>query len=88
MSHIPHIGLDQGREALRRFLVGDDDLDAMPSRIAMIATETVPGCDLASITMVRRGEPRTPVFTDKAARRSTRPGPMPAGAGVADPPSG
>ncbi|MGH9263454.1 MAG: ANTAR domain-containing protein [Acidimicrobiales bacterium] len=67
MSDIPHGGLEQGREALRRFLVGDDDLSAMLTRIAIIATETVPGCDLASITMLRRGEARTPVFTDKVA---------------------
>jgi GAF domain-containing protein len=67
MSAIPHGGLEQGREALRRFLVGEDDLKAMLTKIALIATETVPGCDLASITMLRRGEPRTPVYTDKAA---------------------
>ncbi len=67
MSDFPHAGLEQGREALRRFLVGEDDLNAMLTRIAIIATETVPGCDLASITMLRRGEARTPVFTDKAA---------------------
>ena len=67
MSDIPHVGLEQGCEALRRFLVGEDDLNGMLTRIALLATETVPGCDLASITMMRRGEPTTPVFTDKAA---------------------
>jgi GAF domain-containing protein len=67
MSDFPHAGLDQGREALRRFLVGDDDLNTMLTRITIIATETVPGCDLASITMMRQGKPRTPVFTDKVA---------------------
>src|SRR3954467_12200775 len=39
----------------------------MLTKIAMIATESVPGCDLASITMIRNGHFRTPVFTDKAA---------------------
>ncbi len=68
MSSTPQVGLDQGRETLRRFLAGDDDLNVMLTRIAMIACETVPGCDLASITILRRGEPRTPVFTDKAAQ--------------------
>lgn len=67
MSDIPHAGLEQGREALRRFLVGDDDLNAMLTKIAVIATEAIPGCHLASITMLRRGAPRTPVFTDKVA---------------------
>ncbi|MBW3669698.1 MAG: GAF and ANTAR domain-containing protein [Actinobacteria bacterium] len=39
----------------------------MLERVALIATETVPGCDLASITMLKRGTPATPVCTDKAA---------------------
>lgn len=60
-------GLDGGREALRRFLAGEDDLDLMLERVAVIATDTVPGCDLASITMVKRGRPTTPVCTDKVA---------------------
>ena len=60
-------GLDAGREALRRFLTGEDDLGAMQTKIALIATETVPGCDMASITMLRRGKPTTPAFTAKAA---------------------
>lgn len=60
-------GVEGGREALRRFLAGEDSLETMLERVALIATETVPGCDLASITMLRRGTPTTPVFTDKAA---------------------
>src|SRR5687768_9830487 len=60
-------GLDRGREALRRFLVGADDLTSMLSQIVLLAIETVPGGDLASITMMRDGRPMTPVFTDKAA---------------------
>lgn len=67
MSDTPNDGLEAGREALRRFLVGEHDLNEMLTRVALIATEVVPGCDLASITMVRQGEPTTPVFTDKAA---------------------
>ena len=67
MADIPQAGLDGGREALRRFLVGDDDLATMLTKIMLIATETVPGCDMGSITMLRRGEPHTPVFTEKAA---------------------
>ena len=67
MSDFPHAGLDAGREALRRFLAGDDDLAAMQTKIALIATETVPGCDMASITMLREQKPTTPAFTAKTA---------------------
>jgi GAF domain-containing protein len=67
MSDPFEAGLAAGREALRRFLVGDDDLDGMLTKVVLIAVETVPGCDLASITMMRRGLPTTPVFTDKVA---------------------
>ncbi|HEX2046665.1 MAG TPA: ANTAR domain-containing protein [Acidimicrobiales bacterium] len=67
MSDSPLAGLENGREALRRFLAGEDDLNGMLTKITLMATETVPGCDLASITLLRRGEPRTPVFTGKTA---------------------
>jgi GAF domain-containing protein len=61
-------GLEAGREALRRFLVGEDDLSSMLTRITLIAIETIPDADLASITMLNaRGEPTTPTFTDKTA---------------------
>lgn len=67
MPGIPEAGLDEGREALRRFLVGMDDLSSMLTKVALIATETIPGADAASITMVVRGRPKTAVFTDKIA---------------------
>jgi GAF domain-containing protein len=67
MSDTLNGGLDRGREALRRFLAGEDDMMAMLTKIVLIATETVPGCDLASITMLRNGEPMSPVFSEKAA---------------------
>ena len=67
MSDFSQVGLDAGREALRRFLAGEDDLTAMHTKIALIATETVPGCDLASISMLRDGKTLTPAFTDKTA---------------------
>ncbi len=69
MTEFPQAGLDAGREALRRFLAGDDDLNAMHTKIALIATETVPACDVASITMLRAGKPTTAAFTGKAALR-------------------
>ncbi len=67
MTDFPQAGLDAGREALRRFLAGEDDLAAMQTKIALIATETVPGCDMASITVLRHGNPTTPAFTAKTA---------------------
>jgi GAF domain-containing protein len=61
-------GLEAGREALRRFLVGEDDLSSMLTRISLIAVETIQDADLASITMLNaRSEPTTPTFTDKVA---------------------
>jgi GAF domain-containing protein len=65
----PHgSGLDAGREALRRFLAGDDDLQSMLSKITLIAAETIPGVDAASITMlVAAREPKTPAYSDKVA---------------------
>ena len=68
MADFPQAGLDAGREALRRFLTGDDDLASMQTKIALLATETVPGCDLASITMLRAGKPVTPAATSKTAK--------------------
>ncbi len=60
-------GLDAGREALRRFLAGEDDLSSMRTKVVMIATETIPGCDIASITMLKEGRATTPAFTGKKA---------------------
>ena len=67
MTNFPQAGLDAGSEALRRFLIGQDDLTAMHTKIALIATETIPGCDLVTITCLREGKPFTPAFTDKKA---------------------
>jgi GAF domain-containing protein len=69
MAHLPEAGLEAGREALRRFLTGDDDLDTMLANIATVATGTVPGCEAASITMLRHERPTTPVFTGEVARQ-------------------
>jgi GAF domain-containing protein len=67
VADLSQAGLNAGREALRRFLAGDDDLAAMHTKIAMIATETVPASDMASITTLRAGRPSTPAFTGKVA---------------------
>jgi GAF domain-containing protein len=67
VTSLPQPGLDAGREALRRFLAGDDDLSAMHTKILLIATETIPHCDLASITLLKDGKATTPAFTGKNA---------------------
>ena len=67
MSDFPRAGLDAGREALRRFLAGEDDLGAMHTKMALIATESIPACDIASITMLRGGKPTTHAYTGKTA---------------------
>jgi GAF domain-containing protein len=67
VSEFPQAGLDAGREALRRFLAGEDDVTAMHTKIALIATEAIPGCDLASVSMLRAGKVFTPAFTSKTA---------------------
>jgi GAF domain-containing protein len=57
--------LDAGREALRRFLAGEDDLESMLGTITLIATHTIPGVDSASITTVTSaGVPKTPASSD------------------------
>lgn len=65
MVQFEESGLAAGRDALLRFLSGDDDLESMLTKITLIATETIPGTDGATITMLNDGEPRTPAYTDK-----------------------
>ena len=57
----------RGSAALKRFLIGEDSLEDALSKLAFIAVETVPGVDLASITVLRNGKPQTPSFTEKDA---------------------
>jgi GAF domain-containing protein len=63
----PLPGLDAGREALRRFLAGEDDITTMRSSICALAIDAIDACDAASITMLDRGEPRTPAASDEVA---------------------
>lgn len=37
----------------------------MLTKITLIATHTIPGADATSITMMHRGQPKTPAFTEK-----------------------
>jgi GAF domain-containing protein len=57
----------QGSAAVRRLLLRDETLDHTLATLALIATESVPEVDLASITVLRNGKPMTPAFTEKAA---------------------
>jgi GAF domain-containing protein len=61
----PESGIAAGREALTRFLRGDDDLVSMLTKVTLIAADTIPGADATSITMMSRGKPKTPAFTEK-----------------------
>jgi GAF domain-containing protein len=63
----PIPGLDAGREALRRYLVGLDDRETMLQAVANLAVDTIPGADVVRITLVVRDRPTTPVFTEDAA---------------------
>lgn len=66
MTEFPQGGLDAGREALQRFLAGADDLITMHTKMVLIATEAIPACDIASITILRGdGTPVTPAFSHK-----------------------
>jgi GAF domain-containing protein len=60
-------GLDSGREALRRFLTGDDTMQTMLTTLARIAVDSVPGTTMGSITIMTRTRPMTPVHTDDRA---------------------
>jgi GAF domain-containing protein len=61
-------GVAAGSDALRRFLAGEESLSSMLSTITGIATQTVPGCDAATITLLRDGGPSTPSYTSETAR--------------------
>jgi len=63
MDSLP--GIDAGREALRRFLAGEDDINTMRTKLCALATDAIAGCDSTSITMLERGEPRTPAASDE-----------------------
>jgi GAF domain-containing protein len=57
----------QGTAAVRRFLLRDDSLQDTLTKLALIATESVPHIDLASITVLRDGKATTPAFTETSA---------------------
>ncbi len=59
--------LTQSLTSLSRFFVGDATLQEALDRVAGLACQTVSGADMAGITMLVEGRPRTAVFTDEMA---------------------
>jgi GAF domain-containing protein len=55
----------RGLAALSQFFISDGTLADTLTRVATLATEAVPGADVAGITMMIEGRPRTGVFTDE-----------------------
>lgn len=63
MAHEEAIG--HGLAALAQFFVGDATVRETLDRVAELAVASLPGADLAGITMVVDGKPATAVFTDR-----------------------
>ncbi len=59
--------LTNGLAAMSRFFVGDATLHATLQQVAELACAAVSTADMAGITMLVDGRPRTAVFTDEAA---------------------
>jgi GAF domain-containing protein len=56
--------INQGLAALSSFVVGGSTLGETLDRVAVLAVDSVPGADLAGLTLLRDGKPVTAVFTD------------------------
>jgi GAF domain-containing protein len=59
--------LVQAIRDLSRLMVSDEGLDATLERVITLAARTIPGCELASMTILRNGRLTTPVATGRAA---------------------
>ncbi len=59
--------LSNGLEAMSRFFVGDATLQDTLHRVSELACTAVSSADMAGITMLVEGRPRTAVFTDDTA---------------------
>jgi GAF domain-containing protein len=64
---LPFVGLEAGREALRRFLAGVDPIEVMQQQVLELAVGAIPGVDEVSITMVTEGKPSTPTYVGDRA---------------------
>lgn len=60
--------LDLSLQALYGLLLSDERLEVTLRRVAELAAETLPTCDLADITLVRDGKPVTKGATDGRAQ--------------------
>src|SRR5919199_1852650 len=56
-------GLENAVRILSRLLLAEETLEATLGRVAALACRTLPGCELASVTMIRGGRPSTAVQT-------------------------
>jgi GAF domain-containing protein len=59
--------LVQAIRDLSHLMVSDEGLDATLERVITLAARTIPGCELASMTMLRNGRFATPVATGPIA---------------------
>ena len=59
--------LDAAVRSLSRLLLSEETLEETLDRVANLACRTLPGCDLASVTMIDDGRPSTPAQTDPVA---------------------
>jgi GAF domain-containing protein len=60
-------GLESAVRMLSRLLLAEETLEATLTRVASLACRTLPGCDMASLTMVRDGRPSASIQTDPDA---------------------
>jgi GAF domain-containing protein len=60
-------GLESAVRILSRLLLAEETLEATLTRVAGLACRTLPGCEMASLTMMRDGRPSTAVQTDPQA---------------------
>jgi GAF domain-containing protein len=56
-------GLESAVRILSRLLLAEETLEATLMRVASLACRTLPGCDMASLTMMRDGRPSTAIQT-------------------------
>ncbi len=59
--------LDKSLQAISRFCIGDATLQETLHRVAELSLDALPSAEIAGITMLLEGRPRTAVFTDDAA---------------------
>ncbi|HEY3238860.1 MAG TPA: transcriptional regulator, partial [Acidimicrobiia bacterium] len=56
--------LEDATRTLSRLLLTEETLETTLGRVASLACRTIPGCEMASVTMIRDDRPSTAVQTD------------------------